>query len=42
MLLKEQAATKIASPEDGGTSCLQNYGTYFLGYMASHATTPQC
>jgi hypothetical protein len=39
---KKVAASKTVYPEDGGTSCLQNHGTYLLHYMASHATTPQC
>jgi hypothetical protein len=37
--LKEQAASKIVYPEDGGTSCLHNHSTYLLSYMASPATT---
>jgi len=39
MLLKEQAASKTVYTEDGGTSCLQNHGTYLLGHnttMLSH------
>jgi hypothetical protein len=39
---QEIAAFKTVYPEDGGTSCLQNHGTYSLHYMVSHATTPQC
>jgi hypothetical protein len=42
VLLKEQAASKAVYPVDGGTSCLQNHGTYLLSYTAAHATTSQC
>jgi len=41
ILLKERAASKTVYTDDGGTTCLQNHGTYLSSYVAPHATTPQ-
>ena len=38
---QEIVASTTVYTEDGGTTCLQNHGTYSSSYVASHATTPQ-